>query len=156
MSESEKVKIVNSVVYGVIAGVVASVISYILQSLASSINLGKYDNMDFSSQLFLGTPAGSPDLVGMFGVSIMSGVITGLLYGIIIFLLRSKAGWERNLTRYLVVAVVFTVASILLFIPLIPAGEFDFLVDGLIQSIIPLIAFSFNALAFYYLEEQFG
>ncbi|MHA2105311.1 MAG: hypothetical protein ACW981_17930 [Candidatus Hodarchaeales archaeon] len=155
MTETEKVKIVNKIVYGAIAGGVTSVFSFILQFLTSSINLGKYDPMDYNSQLFLGTSAGNPNLVGVLIVSIVTGILfTGIIFGIIIFLLMRMVGWERDLKRYLIVAIVYGFVLWLLFLPLMMT-EMDFLIDGPIQLIITLIGILILALIFYYLEERF-
>jgi hypothetical protein len=66
------------------------------------------------------------------------------------------AGWERDLTKYFIVAIVFAVVLWLLFIPVVIGPDFDLLVDGSIQLIITLIGSSILAPLFYYLEEQFG
>jgi len=157
MAEDVKVKIENKIVYGAIAGGVAGVGDVILGFLSSSIKLGKYDSIEYSSQQFFGTTPGNPNLVGLFILGILIYAVGGIILGIIIFLLLTRAGWERDLTRYLIVVIVFgVVLTLLAFITIIPNTEFDLLIDGPIQLIIGLINSLILALTFYYLEEQFG
>ena len=155
MAEDVKVKIGNKIMYGAIAGVVGNVVAFILNFLQPLINLG-FDIIDYNSQQILGTTAGNPNLVGYFILQIVGGVFQGIIFGIIIFLLMTRAGWERDLTRYLIVAIVYAVVfSLLFWIPIIAMAELDLIVDSLIQLIITLIVALIFGLTFYYLEEQF-
>ena len=156
MAEAGNVKIGNKIGFGTIAGGVGGVVEAILQFLASSINLGKYSEIEDTSQRFLGTTAGNPNLVGYFIINTVAGVVLGIIFGIIIFLLLTRAGWERDLTRYLSVAIVFGVVFFLLDITIasILSIEFDLLIDGSIQLILDMIAALILGLVFYYLEEQ--
>ena len=157
MAEAGKVKIGNKIGYGAIAGSVGGVIEAILQFLASAINLGTYSEIEDTSQRFLSTTAGNPNLVGYFIINTVVGVVLGIIFGILIFLLMTRAGWEPDLTRYLIVAIVFGVVFFLLDITLasILSIEFDLLIDGSIQFILDMIAALILGLTFYNLEEQF-
>jgi hypothetical protein len=163
MVEDVKAKIVNKIGYGVIAGVVAGVVNSILEFLVSSINLGKFDDIESVSQQFLGTTAGNPNILGWFILNMVVWIVFGgITFGIIIYLLMTRAGWERDLTRYLTVAIVLGVVVFLLNIFLlnmvtliISMVELDLLVDGLIILIIFLTCYLILALTVYYLEERF-
>jgi hypothetical protein len=158
MAEAVKVNIRNKLVYGVIAGVVAGVVNSILEFLVSSINLGKFDDIESVSQQFLGTTAGNPNLVGWFILNMVVWIVFGgITFGIIIYLLMTRAGWERDLTRYLTVAIVLGVVFFLLNMAtlIISMAELDLLVDGLIILIIFLTCYLILALTVYYLEERF-
>jgi hypothetical protein len=156
MTEEVKVNIVSRIMYSAIGGVGSSVVNIILMLLFSVINLGKYDHLEYFSQQNLGTTAGNPDIVGYFIISTIVGVFGMIVLGIIIHLLMTKAGWERNLTRYLIIAFVYTIVQIPLFILAIPAEMFDLIVDGAIFSIISLSAYLSGTIILYYLEERFG
>jgi hypothetical protein len=156
MAEEVKLNFVNKIVYGAIGGAVLGVFNTVLQFLFSAINVG-FDAIDYNSQQYLGTTAGNPNVVGILLISVVSSAFLGIVYGFIIFLLLKQAGWERNLTTYLIVAIVVgIVIGTLPFILLIPTAEFDIIVDGLIYLIIAVIVSSILGLTFYYLEEQFG
>ncbi|MFW9855042.1 MAG: hypothetical protein ACFFFG_08265 [Candidatus Thorarchaeota archaeon] len=156
MSDNSNARILNYLVYGVIAGVVSSIVNLILHLLTSVINLGKYNHIDFYSHRFLGTPMGNPDLVGFYFISAIFGVVNGVMLVIILFLLISKAGWERDLTRFLIVAIVFTAVFFPLVIMLIASmAEFDLILDGVIFLIINAITMCFAALMVYYLDGAF-
>jgi hypothetical protein len=158
MVEDVKAKIVNKIGYGVIAGVVAGVVNSILEFLVSSINLGKFDDIESVSQQFLGTTAGNPNILGWFILNMVVWIVFGgITFGIIIYLLMTRAGWERDLTRYLTVAIVLGVVFFLLNMTtlIISMTELDLLVDGLIILIIFLTGYLILALTVYYLEERF-
>jgi hypothetical protein len=70
--------------------------------------------------------------------------------------LKRIAGWERDLTRYLIVAIIFGIVVTLPFFIGIPAEEFDLIIDGSMQLIRTVISSSVFALTFYYIEEHFG
>ncbi|MHA2033154.1 MAG: hypothetical protein ACW99Q_27615 [Candidatus Kariarchaeaceae archaeon] len=148
-----KANFVNKIGYGVIAGVVGSSITAILIFLASSIKLGA-DLIEFVSHQFLGTTAGNPNLVGYFIFQILGGAILGIIFAITIFLLMTRVGWERNLTRYLIVAIVLRVVFFLPGSSIISFAE-D-LVDVFIPFIIESIGFLILGVVYYYLEERFG
>ena len=162
MTEDGKVKIRTKIGYGAIAGVVTGVVNFIVEFLVSSIKLGTYDPIDSGSQQFLGTSAGNPNLVGISIISIVFGALVGIIYGITLFLLMTrlegtsrKAGYERDLPRYLILAIVMEVVLFLIDIMSITA-EFDLLIDGSIRLIIIVILIPLIlALTFYYLEERF-
>ena len=71
---------------------VAGVVDGILGILVSSLNLGTYDEIDSISQQFLGTSVGNPNVVGFFIVNMVAAVVLGIIFGIIIFLLLTRAG----------------------------------------------------------------
>ncbi|MHA1940468.1 MAG: hypothetical protein ACXACP_04735 [Candidatus Hodarchaeales archaeon] len=155
MGKEVKLNIVTKIVYSAISGIGSSVVNLILLLSSSLINLSKYDHIEYFSQQFLGTTEGNPDLVGYFIISSIVGVLGMIVLGIIIHLLITKAGWERDLRRYLLVAIVYTAVQLPLFIFAIPAAVFDLIVDGAIYSIISVSAYVSGTLILYYLEERF-
>ncbi|MHA2052382.1 MAG: hypothetical protein ACW99F_02180 [Candidatus Hodarchaeales archaeon] len=155
MGKEVKLNIVTKIVYSAISGIGSSVVNLILLLSSSLINLSKYDHIEYFSQQFLGTTEGNPDLVGYFIISSIVGVLGMIVLGIIIHLLITKAGWERDLRRYLLVAIVYTAVQLPLFIFAIPAAMFDLIVDGAIYSIISVSAYVSGTLILYYLEERF-
>ena len=70
----------------------------------------------------------------------------------------TRAGWERNFTKYLTVGIVVGVVATLLFmVRLIRTNaEMDLIIDGPLQLISILFGQLIIALIVYYLEEQFG
>jgi hypothetical protein len=157
MSEGEKAKIVNLIAYGAIAGVVGGAVDIILKFLVSSINLGKFDDIDYASQQFLGTTAGNPNVIGIFVVGIISWAFLAIIYGIILYLMRTKAGWDQDLMRYLVVALVLGVVLTVLTMGMaLSTAEFDPFIDVPVQFIIGVFSVALLAPIVYYLEEQFG
>ncbi|MHA2174874.1 MAG: hypothetical protein ACXAB2_01705 [Candidatus Hodarchaeales archaeon] len=155
MGKEVKLNIVTKIVYSAISGIGSSVVNLILLLSSSLINLSKYDHIEYFSQQFLGTTEGNPDLVGYFIISSIVGVLGMIVLGIIIHLLITKAGWERDLRRYLLIAIVYTAVQLPLFIFAIPAAVFDLIVDGAIYSIISVSAYVSGTLILYYLEERF-
>ena len=156
MTEDAKVKIVNYIVYSAITGVVANVLYFLLLLFPPWFNLGNYNHIDYVSQQFLGTTAGNPDLVVFLITSFVTSLVSFIIFGIIMFLLRSRAGWERDLTRYLILSLLYGIVNFILFIPqLLQVPNLDFIVDGSIMFIIIMIEFLAGGLIFYYLEGQF-
>ncbi|MHA2238165.1 MAG: hypothetical protein ACXAB2_07315, partial [Candidatus Hodarchaeales archaeon] len=141
MAEVANVNLRYKMVYGAIAGVVATIVLFSLRLLTLAINLGTFDPLDFSSQTYLGTPAGNPNLIGVVIIDFVAAPLLGLVFGIILYLLMTRAGWERNLTRYLIVALVFWgLVYIIEIIAVTTSGiEYDLLIDGTIQTISAVI-----------------
>ncbi len=157
MTENANVKIMNYLVYGAITGVVVNVLYFLLLLLPPWLNLGNYNHIDYASQTFFDTSAGNPDIVGFLIVSSVTSLVSLTIFGIVIFLLRSRARWEQNLTRYLIVSLLYSIANFILFMPqLLQVPIIDLIVDGSIMFIIIVIEFLAGGLIFYYLEERFG
>ncbi|MHA1946820.1 MAG: hypothetical protein ACXAC6_16255 [Candidatus Hodarchaeales archaeon] len=156
MAEVANVNLRYKMVYGAIAGVVATIVLFSLRLLTLAINLGTFDPLDFSSQTYLGTPAGNPNLIGVVIIDFVAAPLLGLVFGIILYLLMTRAGWERNLTRYLIVALVFWgLVYIIEIIAVTTSGiEYDLLIDGTIQTISAVIVSQILGLTVYYLEER--
>ncbi|MHA2052383.1 MAG: hypothetical protein ACW99F_02185 [Candidatus Hodarchaeales archaeon] len=156
MTEDIEVNIRNKIVYGAIAGIVGGAVDVILKFLVSVFNIGKFDDIDFVSQQFLSTTAGNPNVVGVFIIGIVSWAFVGLVYGIILYLLMTRARWERNLSRYIVVAFLIGFGLTLLTMTYLPLGEWDLIVDLPIQFTIGVGSMMLLAPIVYYLEERFG
>jgi hypothetical protein len=154
---TENVSIVKYIVYGAIAGVVGGAVDIILKYLVTSINLGTFDDIDYASQQFLGTTAGNANLMGVFIIGIvMWAFLGGLVYGVILFLLMTRAGWQRDLTRYVIAAAVMGVVLTLVTMTMaLSTAEWD-LIDIPIQFIIGVGSVILLAPIVYYLEDQFG
>lgn len=156
MAETEKINIVNFVVYGGIAGVIGGTVDVVLKFLASSINLGKFDDIDFVSQQYLGTIAGNPNVVGVFIIGIISWAFLGIAYSTILYLLMTRSGWDRDLIRYFIVAIVIGVVLTILTLSMaLSMAEFDLIIDIPLQFIIGVFSMTLLAPIVYYLEERF-
>ncbi|MHA2033152.1 MAG: hypothetical protein ACW99Q_27605 [Candidatus Kariarchaeaceae archaeon] len=157
MTEDEKVKIVNYIVLGAITGAVVNVLYFISLHLPVWFNLGNYNHIDYASQQFFGTTEGNPDLLGFFVLSSLTSVVSLAILGIIFFLLRSRAEWERKLTRFLFVSLLYGIVNFILFVPqLLQVPNLDFIVDGSILFIIIVIEFLTGGFLLYNLEDRFG
>ncbi|MHA1940469.1 MAG: hypothetical protein ACXACP_04730 [Candidatus Hodarchaeales archaeon] len=156
MTEDIEVNMRNKIVYGAIAGIVGGAVDVILKFLVSVFNIGKFDDIDFVSQQFLSTTAGNPNVVGVFIIGIVSWAFVGLVYGIILYLLMTRARWERNLSRYIVVAFLIGFGLTLLTMTYLPLAEWDLIVDLPIQFTIGVGSMMLLAPIVYYLEERFG
>jgi len=94
----EKVNFRNKIGYSAIAGGISGVVYVVLQFLLTSMNIGTLDDIEADSQFIFGTTAGNPNVVGYVIFNIVVWILFGIIIGSIIFVLMTRAGWERNFT----------------------------------------------------------
>ncbi|MFW9778701.1 MAG: hypothetical protein ACFFE8_07575 [Candidatus Heimdallarchaeota archaeon] len=154
MTDVNKVNPRNKMVYGAIAGGIGGAVDIILKFVVTTFNIGKFDDIAFASQQFFGTASGSPNIVGVFGMGIVMWAFVGLIFGGILYLLLTRAGWERNLTRYTVVAFVIGFVLFLATLTYLPLAEWDLLIDLPIQLVIGVGSMVLLAPIVYALEQR--
>ncbi|MHA1984215.1 MAG: hypothetical protein ACW967_07660 [Candidatus Hodarchaeales archaeon] len=109
MSGTGNVKLLNKLVLGVIAGVMGGVVLYFYSLAIHVFDLGRHDLVNAISMAWFGTPDGSPNLflvLVFIEIAGNPGIIVGIIFGIVIYLLLTRAGWTRNLTRYILIALL--------------------------------------------------
>ena len=112
-------------------------VSYIMYSITSSLIPGSYN----------------PIL--SFSFNLVGSIIVGIIFGIIVFLLVTRAEMNRTITKYVIVSLAFQGVLFLLDVISV-AGEFDLLVDGPIKLVVQLADVIVYALVYFYLEQQFA
>lgn len=93
--------------------------------------------------------------VASFSFAVGSSIPIGILFGIIVFLLVSRAEMNRTLRKYLLVSLVFQGVLVIIDLILLTT-EFNLIVNGSIKLIINLADAIVYALVFFYLEQRVG
>ncbi|MFW9855044.1 MAG: hypothetical protein ACFFFG_08275 [Candidatus Thorarchaeota archaeon] len=155
MTEVANVDLKNKMVYGVIAGAIGGAVDIILKFLLTTFNIGKFDDIDFVSQMSFGTAPGNPNVIGVFGMGIVMWAFVGLIFGGTLYLLLTRAGWERDLTRYSIVAFLIGFVLFLVTLTYLPLAEWDLLIDLPIQLVIGVGSMVLLGPVVYLLEERY-
>ena len=138
--------IAGNIWYGAITGLVYGFCYIILYLITTSLFTGSHNPLNTI-----------PDsLLLSFVFQIVGSIPVGIIFGLIVFFLVTRAKMDRNLTKYVIVALVFQGAFFILdFTSAMNNVGFNLYVDGPIMFINELILANVLALVFFHTEKHF-